>query len=838
MSAGYSVELAESDTRAREVLANHRVAITIMAASGLGTGAAFDPGEKGGKLVILTEPQRDIGLPARSVLRADACLTLPLDKQDMLARLESVLQSKPCVGDTPQQAVETLSFEGFTLDLAGRCLRDRCGLEVRLTRSEFALLTEFVRHPGRVLSRDQLLDAAAGRRAEPYDRSVDVLVGRLRRKIEPAPKVPRLIITVLGEGYKFAAKVAECGLSAPTSTAIPAAAPALWQSNERRQLTVLSCSLAGSAALSARLDPEDLRDLISAFHRCCSEVIVRFSGMVAPFSGERVLAYFGYPEAHEHDAEGAVRAGLALVEAVAKLDIGDGLPLHARVGIATGLVVTGGLAGAETEQALVAIGDAPDLAALVQTRAAPDTVVISASTRRLVRGLFDYRDLQAVALEGSAEPVPAWQVVRPSTAESRFQALREGTLAALVGRDEELELLLRRWRQIQSGRGRVVFIAGEPGIGKSRLVRALQDCLANHTRLSWYCSPHHQDSALYPVIAQLEHEAGFRRSDTPEERLGKFDAVVHPSIDGEARALIASLLSIPIGDRYARLNISPQLAKERTLEALVGQLAALANEQPVLAVFEDVHWMDPTTGDLMGLIVDRVRNLPVLLLIAYRPVFTPPWTNHAHSTTLVLNRLDNRQVAAIAEQVTGKRLPAEVCGQIIELSDGIPLFIEELAKNVLESGLLNEFDDEFVLRRPLPPLAIPSSLQGSLIARLDRLGRAKKVAQIGAALGREFPYDLIRLLPISCPSPSCRTHWNGSFNQNSSFPVALRRTLSISSSTPSFRMPPKKPSSATSGVSFMHVSQRCWRSASPKLWINSRGCWRSTAPRPDRSNRP
>jgi DNA-binding response OmpR family regulator/class 3 adenylate cyclase len=739
VAAGYVVELAENDRRARQLLANQRMALTILVYT---PGApAFDPGEKGGKLVIATDRSQELSPSGRSAPAADAYLSLPLDEQEVLARIESVLQPR---AEAPL-SMEIFSFEGFTVDLAGRSLRDRDGNEVPLTRAEFALLVVLARHPGRVLSRDQLLDAALGRRAEPYDRSIDVLVGRLRRKIEPEPKVPRFIVTVLGEGYKFGAHVREAGSPIQTTLDAPAQQEPIAQplSAERRQLTVVCSGLAGFTALASRLDPEDLQVVLADYHRCCAELIASFGGIVAPFSGDRVLAYFGYPEAHENDAERSVRAGLALVDAVARLTIRLAPSLHVRVGIASGLVVVGGAGPDGAVLAPVAIGEAPDLAAQLQSRASPDTVLVAASTRDLVRGLFDYREVGHLALEGLAEPARAWQVSGTSAAESRFEALREGNLTPLIGRDEEIDQLLRRWQQIQSGEGRVVLISGEPGIGKSRLVRALLDRLADNTVLTFYCSPSYQDSPLYPVIAQLERSAGFRRDDTPEERFAKFEAVLHPSVGNEAIALIAALLSIPTGERYPLPNLSPQRRRQRTLEALITQLACLARERPVLAVFEDVHWMDPTSRELLDAVVDRVRNLPMLLLITYRPEFTAVWANHAHATTIVLNRLSNSQVTAMADNLTGKRLPREVRDQVVDRSDGVPLFVEELVKTVLESGVLLQRDGDYLLHGPGLPPAIPSTLQGLLTARLDRPGSGKEVAQIGAALGREFSYEVI-----------------------------------------------------------------------------------------------
>ena len=669
MSAGYSVELAEGERRAREVLADNRTALTILA--GRRSGPVFDLDVGYGKRIVITEPWQAAARPERTAFAADGSLSLPLDEQAVLAGVKSALQTQPHDPNGHSSKSEILAFDSFTIDLAGRSLHDCRGSEVPLTRSEFALLAAFVHNPGRVLSRDQLLDAAVGRRAEPYDRSIDVLVGRLRKKIEPAPKEPRFILTVVGEGYKFAAKVREHRSSPPIDAAHREgdAPRAQQQSPERRQLTVLSCGLVEAAALASRLDPEDLRAVIADYHRCCPEVIGGLGGTVASASGDRVVAYFGYPEAHEHDAEQAVHAGFALIGAVTKLHSRVASALQVRVGIASGLVIASGgrLGGAGHDP--VAIGEAPSLATRLEGIASSDAVVIAASTRHLLRGLFDYRELEPVVLEGLAEPARAWQVVGSSIV-SRFEALRGGHLTPLIGRDEELELLLRRWQQIQSGEGRVVLLSGEPGIGKSRLARALHDKLADNAVLNFHCSPNHQDSPLYPVIAHLERAAGFRRDDTAEARFAKFGALIDPSIGDEEVGLIAALLSVPTGPRYPLLDLSPPCRKERTLEALVTQFAALARARPVLVIFEDANWMDPTSRDLLDLIIHRAPTLPVLVLITYRPEFAPPWTSHSYVTTMVLNRLGRRQVISMADQITRKRLPSEVYSQIIGYSDG------------------------------------------------------------------------------------------------------------------------------------------------------------------------
>ena len=441
--------------------------------------------------------------------------------------------------------------------------------------------------------------------------------------------------------------------------------------------------------------------------------------------------------------------GWASIDAVGRLDV-KSVKLQARVGIATGLVVVGDLIGEGSAQEQSVVGETPNLAARLQALAEPDAVVIAAGTRRLVGDLFEYRDLGAVKVKGIAAPVPAWQVLRPSVVASRFEALRGSALTPLIGRDEEIDLLLRRWARAKAGDGQVVLISGEPGIGKSRITAALAEGLhaEPHLRLRYFCSPYHQDSALFPFIDQLGRAAGFARDDPPAARLEKLEALLaRAAPPDEDVAFLADLLSLPASERHPLPNLSPQRKKERTLEALIRQLEGLARRQPVVMVFEDAHWIDPTSRELLDLTVERVRSLPVLLIVTFRPEFQPPWTGQPQVTMLALNRLDRRDRTALVEQIAGgKALPDDVVAQIVDRADGVPLFVEELTKSVLESGLLREERDRYVLDGALPPFAIPTSLHDSLMARLDRLASVRLVAQIGAAIGREFPYELLRAI--------------------------------------------------------------------------------------------
>src|ERR1700751_3236612 len=512
---------------------------------------------------------------------------------------------------------------------------------------------------------------------------------------------------------------------------------------ERRQLTVMFCDLVGSTSLSTRFDPEDLRELIGEYHRCVAETVARFTGFVAKYMGDGVLIYFGYPEAHEDDAERAIRAGLAAIDAVGRLAPPERLTM--RLGIASGLVVVGDLIGAGAAQERGVVGETPNLAARLQALAGAGTLVVADSPRRQRGTLFEREDLGPQRLAGFAEPQPAWRVVGESGVVSRFEALRSGT-TPLVGRDEELDLLLRRWQQAKSGAGRVVLISGEPGIGKSRLTGALSQHIETepHTRLRYFCSPHHQDSALYPFIGQLERAAAFTRDDTATMKLDKMQALLGDGAEPGAPSWAAEMLSLPGGGRPPPLDLSPQRKKERTLAALLRQLQALARRQPVLMIFEDLHWIDPTSRELLDLTVEKITGLPVLLVATYRPEFQPPWVGQSQVTVIALNRLGRNEGATLVHQLAGNlgALPPEVVDEIVERTDGVPLFVEELTKAVVEAGADRGYASMSAV--PASSLAVPATLHASLLGRLDRLGpSAKTVAQVGAAIGRDFSHELL-----------------------------------------------------------------------------------------------
>jgi len=539
----------------------------------------------------------------------------------------------------------------------------------------------------------------------------------------------------------------DCGTKLRVDSPAVAAPARYSRPIERRQLSVLFCDLVGSTALSARLDPEDFGAIIAGYRRCISETVAGLDGFVARHHGDGAVIFFGYPHAHEDDAERAVQASLALVQAVSALPAKE--KLRVRVGVATGLALVGDMSDSAISEEHGILGDTPNLAARLQSLAQPGDVIISDRTKTIAGPQFEYRDLGKVEIKGLVEPVSAWQVTGKTTVSSRSHALESGDLLPLIGRDEEMALLLRRWERAKSGAGQVVLLSGEAGIGKSRLTVALLERLGRepHTRLRSYCSPQHTDSALFPVIGQMLRAAGIAHDDSPQAKMDKLDALLAiSSTPPEDAALFAEMLSLPNDGRYPPVEVEPQLRRQKTLNALCSLLEAVARMNPVLMIFEDAHWTDPTSLELFARTVDLAVRHRLLILVTFRPEFSPPGIGRPHVTGLTLNRLAPRDVHSLIEGVAGDRsLPAAIRQDIIERTDGIPLFVEEITKAVLDAE--GESDARRALPgAPTPVVAVPASLQASLMSRLDRLGPAKDVAQVGAAIGREFPHMLLAAL--------------------------------------------------------------------------------------------
>lgn len=522
---------------------------------------------------------------------------------------------------------------------------------------------------------------------------------------------------------------------------------------ERRQLTVMFCDLVGSTALARRLDPEDLQDIIRGFLDACSQAIGRFNGYIAKYMGDGLLVYFGYPQAHEHDTERAIHAGLAILELVKTRPTdspsSQESEIAVRIGIATGHVIVGETIGQETAKERSVFGETPNLAARLQALAAPGQLIIDSVTKRLIGSEFECTDHGTYALKGFDTPVQLWRVLDSRTSTSRFESYRSGRLGNFVGREPETALLLDRWREAVGGEGQVVLLCGEAGIGKSRLVRHLRDRIAedDHQAIQFQCSPYHTNTALYPVITYLRQTAGLCGEDTPATQLQKLATLMAKSgLDDRVRlALLADLLSIQGDEQDLRLEASSDKRKDMTLEMLVQYLQRIADRSPLLLIVEDAHWLDPTTLDLMTRVMDHSRQMRMLVVITFRPDFRPVWVEYSQVTFLTLNRLPRRHSAELIATMTGgKVLPQEVQQAILAKTEGIPLYIEELTENLLRAGLLDEATDSFVLKASLKEMAIPDSLQALLMERVDRLGPVKEIVQTGAAIGREFSYELLR----------------------------------------------------------------------------------------------
>ena len=618
---------------------------------------------------------------------------------------------------------------------------------VALGRRAIALLQALVERRGALVSKDALIEAAwPGQAVE--DSNLTVQIAALRRVLGEAPGGDRWIETMPRRGYRFVAPVV-AGVDHDVTVAAPEAepAPVLHGDGERRQITAMSCELLGVSGRADGVGLEELREAVGAFQGCVSDAVDRHTGFVVSRLGNAAVVLFGYPAAHEHEAEQAVRAGIELCAAIRSLRAGAGATLRCRIGIATGMAIISDLREGSASGDREIVGDAADLAVQVRLSAQPDIVTIEPATRRLIGALFDCVEFGTIDSGDHGDPMQVWQVLGESVVESRFEALRGSALSRLVGRDEEIELLLRRWARAKAGDGQVVLVSGEAGLGKSRLIAALEERLLEeqYFRLRYFCSPHHQDSALYPFVDQLGRGSGFSRDDLPASRLEKLDILLgHAGMADEDGTFLADLLALPALERHALPNLGPRRKKQRTLEALNAQIEGLARQQPVVVVFEDAHWIDATSRELLDIIVERARVLPVLLIVTFRPEFQPPWIGQPGVTMLALNRLDRRDRISLISQIAGKTLPDIVLDQIADRTDGVPLFVEELTKSVIESGLLRAEPDRYLLDGVLPPFAIPTSLYASLLARLDRPASVRLVAQTGAAIGREFPYALLR----------------------------------------------------------------------------------------------
>jgi class 3 adenylate cyclase/DNA-binding response OmpR family regulator len=769
-SNGYAVELACSQKRALELAARGQIEAAIVV-------------DLAGLVQTLADKvPRTIDLRADEIIRPSHSLQGPdpfpvqaLDEKKLLQELGRLMASSVSAAGETAPAPRTLRIGNCRLDLTGRSFVHGNGREVQLTRCETALLAAFVGSPCRVLSRDQLRHAVVGHGAEAYDRNVDMLVARLRRKIELDSKKPAFILTVPGLGYKFAARPqsAEDGKSLPgidlerptearatrvnqsaldevMLTSAPAHVASLHSESARRQLTVLCCRLVGSMALATDLDPEDFGSTLHRFQGICTSVITRWGGAITQSVGDEIFAVFGYPKSHEDDAERAVHAGLDLVAKIGEILSPSGEPLQARIAIATSLALIG------DNQTVT--GEAIVTAARMLNATAPNSVMVSSSTRKLLGSVFICDDGRLCKLQGASNSMTAYQVSGKRASGSRFGARRGGKQTRFVGRQYELQQMSTLWERAKSGKGQVVLLCGEPGIGKSRVCSAWLDTIAHepHIILRTQCSPYHTNSPFYPVINQIEHAARLEREDSPEVKLRKLENVVSQAgADALAdTAFFAALLSIPTGGLHSSPVLTPERQRDLTVAALLRQILGLAGTRPVVLKVADAHWADSSTLELLDRCIASVKTARVFVVCTFRPEFFPRWLDESHVTMLRLDRLSREQTGHIISEVScGKELPREVQEQIMSKSDGVPLFAEELTKAVLESGLLRDAGDRYITRGSLTSLAIPTSLLGSLTARLDRLGSSKEVAQIGAVIGREFSYRLIAAVAkISDPS--------------------------------------------------------------------------------------
>ena len=734
-SAGYAVELACDEQRALRLAAacNFYVAIVAPEPSPASLALTQQLRDKVPEMIVLAEGPDEIDRLRGSLSGVHAFFLKTSNEGALITRVGEMTAS----ADSEFSVSGILCIEDCKLDFGGCVFVDANGREVALTRAESNLLKELASSPCQVVPRERLRRAVAGRGADPFDRSIDMLVARLRRKIEPDPKAARFLVTVPGLGYKL--MVRPRSADARSSGAEPA-------EPERRQLTSLACNLVGAMGLAVNFDPEDLSRVTRNFQDVVIAAITRMGGMTAAVAPDQILALFGYPQAHEDDAERAVDAGLDVVTKIGQFRSPLGEPLQVQVAVATGLAL------ASQNQV---VGEPLTIAVGLCDLAAPNSVLVAASTRRLLSGVFVCGKPEQYVIAGLSEAVSASRVTGRRTVESRFKAKRSDKLTQLVGRDQELQQLLALWDQAKRGKGQVGLVCGEAGIGKSHLCEALMGHIAEepHTVIRYQCSQQHQNSAFYSVISQLEHALGFEPMDAPEIKLKKLEATLPRAVGGtrDDVLLYAALLSIATPAGGPSSSATPKGKKNLTIEALTRYLLALADKRPLVILLADAHWIDSSTRELINKVIALIKTTRILLLINFRPEFIPQWVGEPHATILRLGSLGREQSRAIISNVTGgEKLPGVVQEQIIDKADGVPLFVEELTKTVLESELVQDVGDRVAVG-PLPTLSVPETLLDSLTARLDRLGSAKEVAQIGAVIGREFSYSMLRAV-VSLPS--------------------------------------------------------------------------------------
>jgi class 3 adenylate cyclase/tetratricopeptide (TPR) repeat protein len=552
-----------------------------------------------------------------------------------------------------------------------------------------------------------------------------------------------------GFDVRKADQLPAANISASEKSQPPAreAVPASEGTAERRHLTVMFCDLADSTELSGQLDPEDLRDVIGAYQTAAAAQIEKWGGYIARYMGDGILVYFGYPQAHEDDPERAVHAGLDIIANVNQLNVRPGLALHVRIGVATGVVVAGDIIGEGSSEERVVLGVTPNLAARLQSLAEYDTVVISDRTHRLTAGFFDYEDLGPQKLKGINDSENAWRVTGISQTTSRFEATTEAGLSPLVGREEEISLLMGRWRQAKAGEGQVVMLSGEAGVGKSRIVEAFNRRIENedYGTITLSCSPFHSNTALYPIIGCLQRVMGIKRQDPAAVRRQKLSDFAS-ACGLEPDSIVPFVASVMIEGESLPEEYqggTPEQQRRLVWDALLALLEAQTRQRPLIMIGEDIHWIDPSTQEFCSLLIERLRELRLMLVLSTRPEYQAPWLGHPHVTTFTLNRLSRSDSEALIRGIAGAGVPDKVLNQIIERTDGVPLFIEELTKTVLESGSLELVDGNYRLAGRMQSIEIPASLHDSLMARLDRMAPVKEVAQIAAVIGRQFDEDIL-----------------------------------------------------------------------------------------------